>query len=109
MKRFLTFLVLVLTGYSVLLAQNVTIPDQNFLSTLIAIGIDTNGDSQISVAEAEAVTSLDVGSESTGQTNIADLTGIEAFINLTSLNCSGNKVNTLDLSSNVNTATRFLI
>ena len=39
---------------------NVTIPDDNFLSALIELGIDTDGDGKISHAEAEAVTSLDV-------------------------------------------------
>ncbi len=38
----------------------VTIPDTAFLYALIHEGVDTNGDSLISYAEAEAVTELNV-------------------------------------------------
>jgi len=58
----------------------VTIPDNNFLNALIELGIDTNGDGIISPAEAEVVTSLNVRGG-----NISDMTGIEAFFNLDTL------------------------
>ena len=73
----------------------VTIPDNNFLNTLIELGIDTNGDGVISPAEAEVIISLDVSSDS-----ISDMTGIEKFINLDTLECSGNQLTTLDVSNN---------
>jgi hypothetical protein len=76
----------------------VYIPDRAFLYDLITLGIDTNGDSIISYGEAEAVTSLDI-------TNyygyyVRDATGLEAFINLTSLTFRCNAVDVLDLSTN---------
>ena len=73
----------------------VTITDENFLNTLIELGIDKNGDGKISSAEAKAVTSLDVSGES-----ISDLTGIELFVNLVTLICSANQLTSLDVSNN---------
>jgi len=49
----------------------------------------------ISYAEAEAVTSLEVNSR-----QISDMTGLEAFINLDTLNCGENQLTTLDVSNN---------
>jgi hypothetical protein len=47
-------------GFALLLsrmqAQIVNIPDANFKSTLIGLGVDTNGDGQIQVGEAKVVT-----------------------------------------------------
>ena len=73
----------------------VTIPDSNFLSALIDLGVDANRDGIISPEEAEVIISLDVQSDS-----ISDMTGIEAFINLESLVCSGNQLTSLDVSYN---------
>lgn len=95
-----------------LLSQNVDIPDTAFLNILIELGIDTNNDSLISFDEAKAVTSLDVSGavDSSyddeiplliGSGWIRDLTGIEAFMNLKSLDCSGNKLTAIDVSKNV--------
>jgi len=88
-----TFLFLLLfTG--ILKAQVVAIPDVNFKNKLIALGVDTNLDGQIQNSEALAVTILNVDNAS-----ISDLTGIEAFINLTSLTCSHNNLTALDLTA----------
>ncbi len=76
-------------------AQIVSIPDLNFKAALITAGIDTSGDGEISYAEAALITSLNVNSKS-----IADLTGIQAFVNLTDLNCYSNQLTSLDMSSN---------
>ncbi len=73
----------------------VTIPDSNFLSTLIDQGVDTNGDGIISPEEAEVIISLDVQGDS-----ISDMTGIEAFVNLENLDCSDNQLSTLNVSHN---------
>jgi len=73
----------------------VTIPDNNFLSALINLGVDTNGDGIICSQEAEAITFLDVKHKS-----IADMTGIEAFVNLERLECGGNQLSKLDVSNN---------
>ncbi|MBI9065336.1 MAG: T9SS type A sorting domain-containing protein, partial [Marinilabiliaceae bacterium] len=82
----------------------VNIPDANFKKILLgneAINTDVN-QLEISMTEAAAYSGeLDV----IGQ-NIEDLTGIEAFINITSLLCARNELRALDLSRN--TALRSL-
>jgi len=73
----------------------VQIPDTAFLYALIDEGVDTNVDSLISYSEAELIISLNVVEK-----GIVDLTGIEAFVNLDTLDCSYNDITSLDLSSN---------
>ncbi|MFH0759599.1 MAG: T9SS type A sorting domain-containing protein [Bacteroidota bacterium] len=73
----------------------VEIDDLNFLNALIEQGVDTNGDEAISYSEAEAVVSLDVSDR-----EISDMKGIEAFVNLDTLNCLSNQITSLDLSGN---------
>ena len=73
----------------------VIIPDDNFLNALIELGVDTNGDGVISPAEAEVITSLNVSEDS-----ISDMTGIEAFVNLKSIDCRYNQLTSLDVSNN---------
>lgn len=96
MKR-LILLVLLFT-ISLLQAQIVYIPDVNFKNALLNHTpiIDTNGDSQIQIVEAEIFTeTLNIESK-----DISDLTGIESFINITHLNCRNNILETLILSNN---------
>ena len=73
----------------------VYISDTAFLYALIDEGVDTSGDNLISYTEAEAVTKLNVRSR-----DISDLTGIEAFVNLDTLDCSQNQLTSLDVSNN---------
>ena len=99
MKAILKTLLFLLTV--VILSQcekddpQVTIPDNNFLNALIELGVDTNGDGVISPAEAEVITFLDVSEDS-----ISDMTGIEKFVNLDTLDCSYNQLTALDISNN---------
>ena len=74
----------------------VTIPDNNFLSVLIDLGVDANLDGIISPREAEVIKSLDVQGDS-----ISDMTGIEAFVNLENLYCGSNQLTNLDVSNNL--------
>jgi hypothetical protein len=75
----------------------VYIPDANFKAALVAnTAINTNLDSEIQCLEAIAVTTMDVSNES-----ISDLTGIEYFTDLNTVNCSSNLLTNLDLTSNV--------
>lgn len=95
MRKFLLLLFLIITTVS--FAQIVTIPDINFKTKLISLGIDTNTDGEIQESEALAVTNLNVSNSS-----IADLTGIESFLNLTNLNCSQNNLTNLSLNALTN-------
>ncbi len=97
MKKLLYFLYVLLGFVVTANAQNVSIPDTNFKAALIAQGVDTNGDGEIQVGEAQALTYLNVNNS-----NISDLTGIEEFVNLVMFQCSGNAIAHLDFSNNVN-------
>lgn len=95
MKKQLLFLATFFTLTAI--AQTTAIPDANFEQKLIDLGIDTNGlNGNILDADAAAVTSLDISL----QFVISDITGIEAFVNLTHFNCALNNIGALDLSQN---------
>lgn len=102
-------------------AQIVNIPDANFKAALINTicadldddgtlesDVDTNNDGEIQVSEALAVHVLfyvppppflpNAMAQQSVPENIADLTGIEAFINLKKLDISGNLLTTLNVS-----------
>ena len=79
----------------------IAVPDEGFLAALIAKGVDTNGDGSISVAEAEAVTRLEIPFDfEPGTPWIESLKGIEWFVNLEYLDCSLYRLKTLDFSHN---------
>ncbi|RMA57277.1 DUF7619 domain-containing protein [Ulvibacter antarcticus] len=95
-----------------LFSQIVTIPDANFKTRLLDasptngiakdsngtnITIDTNANDEIELSEALTVYQLFVSSSS-----IVDMTGIEAFTNLTLLDCGLNQISNLDLTLLVN-------
>jgi hypothetical protein len=74
----------------------ILIPDTNFEAALALY--DTNGmNGNILLSDAEAIVSLNVSNS-----NILDLTGIEAFVNLISLDVSNNLLDTINLSNNTN-------
>lgn len=79
-------------------AQIVNIPDANFKNALLnhIPVINTNGDSEIQVSEAQA---FNGGMDVTGK-NISNLTGISSFTNLYSLYCAKNQLTALNLSAN---------
>lgn len=92
---FTHFLLLLSITFS---AQIVNIPDANFKNYLIWNNeIDTNNDNQIQISEAENFTGL----LDCSNRFIEDLTGIEAFINITELYCYNNPIMTLDVSKNI--------
>ena len=81
-----------------LIAQNIVIPDTNFKAYLVGQPfINTNSDSEIQVSEAQTY----VGPINCSGLNISDLTGIEAFTSLSTLNCSSNQISNLDVSLNI--------
>jgi hypothetical protein len=84
--------------------NTIQIPDDNLKTALIDLGIDLNGDEKISDFEARLINILDVsGSNDSVGYDIKDMTGIEAFINLDTLDCSrNNNLSVLDVSALVN-------
>ncbi len=72
------------------------IPDANFEAALEALGYDDiSGDNKVPTANIENLTSLSVTNA-----GITDLSGIEDFQDLETLNYSNNSVTTVDLSNN---------
>ena len=76
--------------------QTVQIPDSNFRWHLLAeCEIDANNDNLLQLPETAEVTGLSFASR-----DVADLKGIEGFVNLRYLFCIRNKFKSLDFSSN---------
>jgi hypothetical protein len=76
--------------------QYTTIPDVNFENKLIALRIDSGvADGKVLTSKIDKLTYLNVSKSS-----INDLTGIQDFIALESLDCQKNNLTTLDLSKN---------
>jgi len=87
-----------LMSCSFLYSQNVNIPDANFKAYLIGnTDINTNGDAEIQLSEANNFT----GSIDCPSSNIASLTGIEAFVKIYQLSCYNNQIKSLDTSKNI--------
>jgi hypothetical protein len=83
-------------------SQEVYIPDPDFKRALIQSGVDKDKDGALSYTECAVVSSLGIQKE-----NIADLTGIEAFVNLRILICDNNLLSSLDLSACKNLRTLY--
>lgn len=94
MKKLLLSLLLI--GVGATAQPVVTIPDVNFKNKLLTqfTSVDLNGDGQIQVSEAQAVTFLNLE-----RANISSLEGIQSFSNLQTLWCSNNQISTIDLSN----------
>ncbi len=74
------------------------VPDNNFEQALIDLGYDSGElDNFVPTAKISTLISLDVSGK-----GIEDLTGIEDFASLQTLNCSGNHLSTLILNKNLN-------
>jgi len=79
------------------------IPDANFEQALINLGYDTGTpDGSVPTANINTVTDLDVSSQ-----NISDLTGIEDFTALTSLNCNYNNLTSEDVIAALQSTTFY--
>lgn len=86
-------------SFSCAIAQNVYIPDANFKAALVSnTNINTNMDTEIQWTETIVYT----GEIFVENMSISNLTGIEAFPNITSLNCKDNLLHEIDLSQNSN-------
>ncbi|GAA3774559.1 hypothetical protein GCM10022271_03350 [Corallibacter vietnamensis] len=99
MKKTTYFIAIFIAFQTLMFAQVTSIPDANFEQELVNLGIDSDAtvNGQILTADAAARTSfIDLSG-----LGIADMTGIEAFVNLTALKSSGNTFTTIDLTSNL--------
>ncbi|MCL5127785.1 T9SS type A sorting domain-containing protein [Algibacter sp. L4_22] len=89
-------------------AQTISIPDAVFKTKLLSHNpvIDTNGDNQIQITEAESFTgTLDLtnlSAAANASMQIQDLTGIEFFINISVLRCRNNSISIFDCSALAN-------
>ena len=75
--------------------QTTYVPDDNFEQALIDLGYDDVLDDYVLTANISGVTYLNVSSK-----EISDLTGIQDFTALTSLQCGNNYLTSLDVSAN---------
>lgn len=72
------------------------IPDANFEDKLIALQIDKDGkNGKVATESIAYLTNLNISNST-----ISDLTGIEDFVSLTSLECNNNQLKTINLSKN---------
>ncbi|WP_459213128.1 leucine-rich repeat domain-containing protein [Aquimarina rhabdastrellae] len=96
MKKLL-FLTLGLTAFTTHAQEVVDIPDTNFKKALLYHDpvIDTNNDGEIQLTEAQAAKKVVVYNQ-----NIKNLKGIEAFSNISFLDCHGNNLMHLNLENN---------
>ncbi len=84
--------------FTISIEEVVNIPDSKFKAVLVNNAtLNTNGDQEISATEARDFRgSINAG----GTGSIDDATGIEYFINITSLNFDGNNLKDIDVSKN---------
>ncbi|WP_298513471.1 hypothetical protein [uncultured Kordia sp.] len=83
-------------SFSTTYCRYTAIPDANFEAALETLGYDDiSDDGQVPTALIEGVTNLSINNQ-----NIADLTGIEDFTALQTLNASNNSLTTLDVTQN---------
>lgn len=89
------FILLLLSISQFLQAQIVHIPDPNFKAALLAeqIFVNTNGDNEIQLSEAQACPVLVMQNN-----NISDITGIEEFVNLRNAVFFNNNITTADFT-----------
>ncbi|WP_264531895.1 T9SS type A sorting domain-containing protein [Flavobacterium sp. N502540] len=83
-------------NYNVDCTRYTLIPDSNFEDKLIALEIDKDGkNGKVATASVNKVISLDISNS-----NISDISGIEDFIALTSLNCNYNTISNINIKNN---------
>jgi hypothetical protein len=98
MKKIVCALLMFVTFSS--LGQYTSIPDPNFEQALIDLGYDNVIDGQVLTNNINSITNLNLMGDLALGGNITDLTGIEDFTQLGTLNCSFNPISVLNLSNN---------
>lgn len=95
MKKVVILCYFLFITIGLLTAQTTAIPDANFEQQLITLGIDSNGaNGNILNSDAQAVTNLNISVNT-----ITNFTGLEAFVNLITLNLGRNQFATVPLST----------
>lgn len=95
MKTILSILTILILS-NLVIAQTTAIPDSNFEQELINLGYDTGiPDGVVLTSNIDNISSLNVSWK-----NISDLSGIEDFTALTSLNCGYNSLTTVNITQN---------
>ena len=99
MKLTITLVILFISFIA--FGQTTTVPDDVFEQALIDQGIDSDGtlNDTVLTSDLEAVTELLIFSPTS---SIQDMTGIEAFVNLESLELLEHDFNSLNISNSVN-------
>ncbi|WP_323787137.1 T9SS type A sorting domain-containing protein [Psychroserpens sp.] len=96
MRQLNFFLLLAFLSFNIN-AQNTFVPDDNFEQALIDLGYDSGAlDNNVPTVNINTITYLNVSNNA-----ISDLTGIEDFTTLTSLDVSSNNLTSLDVSNNL--------
>jgi Leucine-rich repeat (LRR) protein len=93
-------IVAILLSPLVFCAQLTRIPDSNFEQQLINLGYDDVLDGGVITIDISTVQQLNISNS-----NISDISGIEDFIALESLNCMNNYLTSLPINENVNLET----
>lgn len=96
MKQFI-YIFIALLVCQISYSQFTTIPDPNFEQTLIDLGLDDVLDGQVLTTNISNVIELDISFE-----DIEDITGIEDFVALETLDASDNLLTSIDVSNNLN-------
>ena len=97
-KKLYTFLSVLLFSTLIVSAQNTYVPDDNFEQELINLGYDSGPlDDSVLTSNINTIVSLNLENKS-----ISNLTGIEGFTSLDTLNVKSNQLTSLDLSQNSN-------
>ncbi|MCB9271132.1 MAG: T9SS type A sorting domain-containing protein [Lewinellaceae bacterium] len=94
---YFTILLSLFFSFTQSFGQYKAIPDPNFEQALIDLGIDKDGivNGQMATVDAVGVTGLDVSSR-----YIKNISGIEIFVDLVTLNCRKNLLTNIDLNHN---------
>ncbi len=96
MKKSLLFIfaLILATTSNLVIAQNITFPDNAFRIALITAGVDKNKDNIIQISEAEETTSLYLIAN-----NVTSMDGIEHFINLDTFSYNNSQITSLNLQN----------
>ena len=95
-KNYIPFVfILFIFTLNIAKAQTTYIPDDNFEQALIDQGYDAILDNYVLTSNISNILELNISYK-----NIKELTGIEDFENLQSLNCKNNIITNLDMSQN---------